>query len=129
MTDLRPDSVIEVDASVKRDGLRFVAALPVGYSRIGAFESTLFALGPDMPPLYLDFVTGEWRRIAAAPAADSDGWIEWHGGVRPVARGIRVECRFRNGRQNGPSTADNWRWHWKEDGYDIVAYRIVKGTP
>lgn len=58
-----------------------------------------------------------------------DGWIEWHGGVRPVARGIRVECRFRNGRQEGPSTADNWRWHWMGDSYDIVAYRIVKETP
>lgn len=65
-------------------------------------------------------------RLPGAPKIDPDGWIEWHGGVRPVARGIRVECRFRNGRQDGPSTADNWCWRWVEDSYDIVAYRTVK---
>lgn len=63
------------------------------------------------------------------PEDEDDGWIEWGGGVNPLADGIKIVARFRN----GTTTEDKYAfpskdWDWSHTGgpQDIVAYRIVR---
>lgn len=55
-------------------------------------------------------------------------WIDWKGGVCPVAREARVDVRLRNGRLSR-GTAWSFVWGHDSDGTDIVAYRVVGKEP
>lgn len=77
--------------------------------------------GYDLGPM-----PGSYGLVDPAPAADTDGWIEWAGGKRPVPAGTEIGIRFRSGREmldgaDGPSL----RWAHEGNGGDIVAYRVV----
>lgn len=50
-------------------------------------------------------------------------WIEWGGGKQPMADGVAVEVKLRNGMQYTESS-DELRWSTRNDR-DIIAYRIV----
>lgn len=73
---------------------------------------------------------------ADAPITDPDGWIAWHGGKCPVAKGTLVDVRYRNSaeRHNIPALElisgddDASYAYWKNDGMsnDIIAYRLSK---
>jgi hypothetical protein len=76
------------------------------------------------------------------PKPDADGWIAWAGGECPVAAGVKVLVKHRDGRtdivQEGkPFTATEIGESWWEHGYggakthcqDIVAYRVVEEKP
>ena len=73
----------------------------------------------------------------AHPKADADGWIEWSGGECPVEKGVMVDIRVRNGREERNLAAntitkgripDASCAFWKNDGMagDIIAYRPHK---
>lgn len=73
----------------------------------------------------------------AYPKADADGWIEWNGGECPVEKGLMVDIRVRDGREErnlAANTLTKGRIHdascefWKNDGMagDIMAYRLHK---
>lgn len=55
----------------------------------------------------------------------SDGWTPWVGGARPVAAGIYVEVKYRDGETGRPYFAYSYKWKHRGDRFDIVAYRIV----
>ena len=63
-----------------------------------------------------------------------DDWIDWEGGLCPVPADTLVQVVFRreaDGKSvwnDGCGSAENWRWDHDGDGYDTVAYRIVKET-
>lgn len=60
------------------------------------------------------------------PVADSDGWVEWSGGMRPVAKDAVVDLKFGDGMVYKLTRAGSWTWaehHMKK--YNIVAYRVV----
>lgn len=61
-------------------------------------------------------------------AAPDDGWIEWSGGDMPVAEGVFVDVKFRNGKRflNYSATEYYWSRDVNEGGCDIIAYRVVK---
>lgn len=70
------------------------------------------------------------RELAKRAAPDTsetaaDSWIEWRGGIRPIADYVKVECKLRCG---VPVTAKAgaMAWNHHDDGGDIVAYRIVQ---
>lgn len=60
-----------------------------------------------------------------------DGWIDWTGGECPVLDCVRVDIRFRDGREEcNTSPNGGWSWHHfpaagriTPDG-DIIAYRL-----
>jgi len=71
----------------------------------------------------------------AYPKADADGWIEWNGGECPVEKGLMVDIRVRNGREERNLAANTLTKgripdascaFWKNDGMagDIIAYRL-----
>lgn len=61
-----------------------------------------------------------------SPVADKDGWIEWGGGVCPVADGVFTEVRFSDGLTAKHRSPETWVWrHNQSKGSNIVAYRIV----
>lgn len=73
----------------------------------------------------------------AYPKADADGWIEWNGGECPVEKGLMVDIRVRDGREERNlaantltkgRTPDASCAFWKNDGMagDIIAYRLHK---
>ena len=73
----------------------------------------------------------------AYPMTDDDGWIEWNGGECPVEKGLMVDIRVRDGREernlaaNTPTKGripDASCAFWKNDGMagDIIAYRLHK---
>lgn len=64
--------------------------------------------------------------LASQQPAD-DGWIEWAGGISPVADDVMVELRLRNGEidQNIAYWVD-WFHSKPTDELDIIAYRVVK---
>lgn len=69
-----------------------------------------------------------YRVVEEAPVstADDDGWIEWHGGERPVTRNMNVEVKLRDFAAWRRGMANTWRWrHWG-DASDIVAYRVIE---
>lgn len=49
-------------------------------------------------------------------------WIEWRGGECPVAAGVRVDIKFRDGRDIRNLHADLLRWTHNGNSADIVAY-------
>lgn len=70
--------------------------------------------------------------IALRDAPKDDGWIDWHGGERPVPPSAEVEVRLRGypidpERPNaGAAAAYTWQHAEYLADYDIVAYRIVQ---
>lgn len=62
---------------------------------------------------------------AEPPKADSDGWIEWHGGECPVGNDVLVDYRIRDGdgKVYTHSKPGHLRWDHKDWPGDIVAYR------
>lgn len=60
--------------------------------------------------------------------SESDGWIKWEGGERPLPKTQAVEVEFRCGKRNDMCIAGTWAWGWNREGrhsHDIVAYRII----
>lgn len=53
-----------------------------------------------------------------------DGWISWSGGKCPVDEDVEVEYRQRNGIES-ECVASHLQWEHDDEGYDIVAYRVV----
>lgn len=62
-----------------------------------------------------------------APAADADGWIEWHGGECPVDSDEIVEVKFREPCKIHFSNDRAGEFTWIHYGHtaDIIAYRLV----
>lgn len=108
------------------------------------FEAHIRSLGGDynllkVGDVYIDVETQiEWRTwqkawqaaLASQQPAD-DGWIEWAGGVQPVADDVMVEVLDKDRRISCIHGASAFRWqhgaHGEgNDGYDIIAYRVVK---
>lgn len=60
----------------------------------------------------------------------SDGWIEWNGGECPVLDCVRVDVRFRDGREVKNRDPGGWNWdhvpspHRLHPAGDIIAYRL-----
>lgn len=67
--------------------------------------------------------------VAALSLADATvhgQWIDWHGGVQPVADDVRVDVRFRNGHiEDAGLNAAVFSWKHYDNLGDIVAYRIA----
>ena len=53
-------------------------------------------------------------------------WIEWSGGECPVADGVKVDIRFRNGDEIESLNGFLSRWNHIGSGVDIIAYRICE---
>ena len=72
----------------------------------------------------------------AEPQADEDGWIPWSGGECPLDRLTQVDVRYRNGDElmgaglTWLAGSYDWNHNWNHDesDYDIIAYRIAKGS-
>lgn len=74
------------------------------------------------------------RNLTKSPAADADGWIEWHGGECPVGIGTLVDVKHRDGDTGfakeagkygtGAGNAAAVEWDHTHEGGDIIAYRI-----
>lgn len=66
-----------------------------------------------------------------ADKGDSDGWIEWSGGKRPIAGDVRIEVRYGDGKQDDCRTfgpAGSWGPGWGttcQFKNRITAYRVV----
>lgn len=84
-----------------------------------------------------DALRAEWQSLQVdkptEQQVDSDGWIEWAGGVdsSPVADGTLTQVRLRSGIQLESRRPAWWRWWHEVQGdvgymHDIVAYKIVK---
>lgn len=56
-----------------------------------------------------------------------DGWIEWHGGERPVGEFDDVDVVWRSGEQFNDCQANCWVWSHSDDEDDIIRYRIAGG--
>lgn len=67
-----------------------------------------------------------YRVVKRAAGGDAEGWIEWHGGERPVSADTMVWAELRYGEQIAGS-AGRFLWDHRDDAYDIVRYRIVEG--
>lgn len=74
-------------------------------------------------------IRAEWEseRARIAKHENKDGWIRHRGGKCPVADGVRVEYRMRDG-STGNSVAGGERLRWTHESYpgDIMAYRLHK---
>jgi len=55
---------------------------------------------------------------------DKDGWIEWSGDECPVADGVKLDVRFRNGDEGESLNGFKLRWSHTGSCGDIIAYRI-----
>lgn len=64
--------------------------------------------------------------VKPAPNADADGWIEWHGGVCPVAPDTLVQVRLRGVVPITSTAAKFLSWRHTQRASDIVAYRVVQ---
>ena len=65
-----------------------------------------------------------------AVRCDADGWIDWPGGVMPVAGDTLIEVQYRNG-DIEPDPAGHWRWHHAgrardARSVDIIRFRLSK---
>lgn len=63
---------------------------------------------------------------ATTTASETSGWIEWRGGLPPLADDVFVQVKYRRGRVSALGNVRNWVWAHHGRGYDIVAYRVVK---
>lgn len=57
-------------------------------------------------------------------SVEPDGWVDWAGGECPVLDCVRVDVRFRNGRQADNHDPVGWNWRRNDWPSDIVAYRV-----
>lgn len=58
-------------------------------------------------------------------------WIEWDGGVCPVADNTEIHVRCRDNSEyttNIPQHMDGWAHSVCEHGYEIVQYKVVDLT-
>lgn len=55
---------------------------------------------------------------------ENDGWIEWHGGDRPIHGDAFVEIETIFGKCSG--YASRFDWNSLGDDFDIIAYRIIE---
>ena len=76
--------------------------------------------GPDIDGV-LALIQGV--RTLTKPA--DDGWVEWHGGNRPVAAHCEVEVVFRDGSTRG-GCAHHFDWSIAGNIGDIVRYRVCE---
>lgn len=53
-------------------------------------------------------------------------WIEWAGGECPVAAGMTLSLRFRNGIEWLDDCDDYLDWSHTDNPMDIIAYRVVR---
>ena len=65
------------------------------------------------------------RDVPDSDVPDSDGWITWNGGERPVSGDTVVETRYCAGITD-LTEAGNLRWEHHNLSGDILAYRVVK---
>lgn len=74
-------------------------------------------------------VRGEAVDVAefVKPKPDNEGWIEWHGGERPVGEFDDVDVVWRSGEQFNDCQANFWVWSHSNDEDDIIRYRIAGG--
>lgn len=85
----------------------------------------------DQRDLYASMLQAARAAIVEAEASQA-GWVEWAGGVCPVAHGSRVDVRHRDGGVfpsvlAGFGEAEDWSIDPDRDqGGDIMAYRIAK---
>lgn len=102
---------------------------------LDALKYAASALGTDgNDPI--DLIIAKAEAALAEPQADEDGWIPWSGGECPLDRLTQVDVRYRNGDElmgAGPTWlagSYNWNHNWNHDesDYDIIAYRIAKGS-
>lgn len=71
--------------------------------------------------------SGEALPEVSQEERDSDGWIELNSGSCPIDENVKVELKFRSSQyENIIDYAGGFSWHPKDDGTDIIAYRIVK---
>lgn len=70
--------------------------------------------------------SGESLPKVSQEERDSDGWIEWNGGMQPIDDEIMVQVKFSGGDIDRDFAR---KYYWKHDicTADIIAYRIVKG--
>lgn len=74
---------------------------------------------------------GMWCAYQAALASQQpadDTWIEWAGGECPVVDGDIIHVKLRGGAQSGFSVCKplSMQWAHEDNGWDIIAYRVVK---
>lgn len=72
--------------------------------------------------------SGKYFPEVSQEERDSDGWSDWNGYGHdcPIPENLKIEARFANGYINN-GEAGQYRWHNVGNGYDLIAYRIVKG--
>ena len=58
-------------------------------------------------------------------------WIAWHGGECPVPNGVDCEVKFEcaDGTTDRGTNPETWAWERRNDGLDIVAYRVWPAEP
>ena len=83
-------------------------------------------LGTDGNDL-VDLMISKAKAAMAEPQPDSDGWIKWEGGKRPVDADTLVDCNLRDGYVEGCQKASFFDWSDIDSDTDIIAYRIVEG--
>ncbi len=90
----------------------------IGVSREQCLEANMSKLAKRYPNY-------EYTDVRAKERADKsdDGWIEWHGGVCPVAEETRVNIRLGNGNEY-EGIACHWGWGANQT-VPVVAYRIA----
>ena len=62
--------------------------------------------------------------LAAHLDPEPSEWIDWAGGKCPVLDCVRVDVRFRNGRQADNHDPVGWNWRHNDFPSDIIAYRL-----
>lgn len=97
-------------------------------------SDTHYKIGPEIQRYWLTWQASRETLEIALPILEqqeqSDGWIEWFGGRRPVGKEVKVDVRFRSGDvDDGALTALFWRWSHIGSQYDIIAYRIIPEQP
>lgn len=72
--------------------------------------------------------SGKYFPEVSQEERDSDGWSDWNGYGHdcPIPENLKIEARFANGDINN-GEAGQYRWYHVGNGYDLIAYRIVKG--
>lgn len=70
----------------------------------------------------------ERDRIAAAGKPKEAKWIRHRGGKCPVADGVKIQVRYRDGLVRDSEAGDWYSKDWNHDGVDrdIMAYRIIE---
>jgi len=74
----------------------------------------------------IELVWQSWQAALASQQSADEGWIEWPGGERPVAREQRVETRYRRQGIVENDEARFFDWSHNDIASDIIAYRMVK---